>query len=62
MFDAIPQRSDVAWPNNSMVAPTIHFALILAIVSCKQTKVQSMGVDERFGTSRLFKNYLHPWS
>jgi hypothetical protein len=38
-----------------MVAPAVHFALILAIVSCKYTKVQSMGVDEPFGTSTLLK-------
>jgi hypothetical protein len=55
MFDATLQKNDVAWSHNLMVAPTVHFALILAIVSCKQIKVQSMGANEPFGTLTLLK-------
>jgi hypothetical protein len=33
MFDPTPQRNDVAWSHNSMLALAIHSTLILAIIS-----------------------------
>jgi len=55
MFDPTPQRNDVAWSHNSMLAPVVHSVMISAIVSCKRVKVQSMGADEPFGTLTLSK-------
>jgi hypothetical protein len=53
MFDATPQTSNVAWLHNSMLAPSPHSMVILAMVSCKQVKAQSMGVDKPLGASTL---------
>jgi hypothetical protein len=53
MFDATPQTSNVAWLHNLMLAPSPHSMVILAMVSCKQIRAQSMGVDKRLGTLTL---------
>jgi hypothetical protein len=55
MFDETPQGSDVAWLHNLVLASTLHSVMISTIVSCKQGRAQSMGVNEPFDTSTLSK-------
>jgi hypothetical protein len=54
VFDATSQRNDIAWLHNSMLVSTLHFVMILAIVSCKWSRAQSMGVNEPFDTLTLW--------
>jgi len=55
MFDPTPQRNDVAWSHNLMLAPIVHSMVILTIVSCKRARAQSMGANEPSSTLTLSK-------